>query len=597
MRSLHRMRRRLNRAAESSVGQKLDAQDVLQSVFRAFFRRGAPETCRIGNSGPGWQLLVKIMPVEPRANNRHQTTEKRGTVAEAFEPPEGSSNQARARVTTRDQAAVVAEFEAALHGLPLIYCRILDLRLHGWSASKIARRLGTSRQTVYRVLDLLRQRLKDAPPVLPEIRNASVRVSRVGTMTQTGEGRNFLPREHAMAAKVKLADLPGADRQVIEAWLVEFELAWDPDLLKSRVSGLDQVPLEKWLRLPALIEMIKIDLERQWRHGRQISLDSYLHSYPELGGPDQVDAELIVAEYRVRHQFGAGVDLHTYATRYPNQAVEVRRLAVLDPSSAGSAASRFVQSVTTPHFGSRASRNRSDQSSAPAPTEFGADPCAEPATEAASAEQLTGQFEPPPTVPIASEVTRQIHLPGDTQLSSPSHEARWVPAISRDASITRCHPDSSDDDSSGSLEVGTVFDNYELLEELGRGGMGVVYKAREIGLNRIVALKMILSGEFAGPSLIQRFRTEAATAALFEHPGIVPIYRIGLARGQHFYTMGFVEGKSLSQRVAAGPLPPAEAAELVQQVAEAIDHAHAHQVIHRDLKPANILIDAAASRG
>ena len=122
--------------------------------------------------------------------------------------------------------------------------------------------------------------------------------------------------------------------------------------------------------------------------------------------------------------------------------------------------------------------------------------------------------------------------------------------------------------------------------------MGVVYKAREFGLNRIVALKMILSGEFAGPSLIQRFRTEAATAALFEHPGIVPIYRIGVACGQQFYTMGFVEGQSLSQRVAAGPLPPAEAAELVRQIAEAIDHAHTHHVIHRDLKPANILIDA-----
>jgi RNA polymerase sigma-70 factor, ECF subfamily len=154
--------RRLTSAAESSLSHQRDAQDVLQSVFRAFFRRGARETCRIGNSGPGWRLLVKIMPVDPRAKNRHQTTEKRATVAEAAGPPEGSSNEARARVTTPGKAAVVAEFEAALHGLPLIYSRILDLRLHGWSASKIARRLGTSRQTVYRALDLLRQRLKDA---------------------------------------------------------------------------------------------------------------------------------------------------------------------------------------------------------------------------------------------------------------------------------------------------------------------------------------------------------------------------------------------------------------------------------------------------
>ncbi len=395
-----------------------------------------------------------------------------------------------------------------------------------------------------------------------------------------------------MAAKVKLADLSGAQRQVMEAWLVEFELAWEAGLLENRVRGLDRVPLAEVLRLPALIEMIKIDLERQWQTGRQVSLDSYLHYYPELGGADDVDAELIVAEYRVRRQFGAAVDLDTYAMRYPNQAVEVRRLAVLEPSSAGSSRSQSGQSVTMPPLSSRAHRDWSSLSSAPAATEFGAEPCVEPATEAASALQLTGHIEPPLTVPMGSEVTTEIHLTGDTHFSAASNDAPWVPVISREVSITRHHHDSSVDASDGSLEAGTVFDNYELLEELGRGGMGVVYKAREIGLNRIVALKMILSGEFAGPSLIQRFHTEAATAALFEHPGIVPIYRIGHARGQHFYTMGFVEGKSLSQRVAAGPLPPAEAAELVRQVAEAIDHAHSHQVIHRDLKPANILIDS-----
>ena len=317
-----------------------------------------------------------------------------------------------------------------------------------------------------------------------------------------------------------------------------------------------------------------------------------MHSYPELGGPDQVDAELIVAEYRVRRQFGAAADLDTYAMRYPNQATEVRRLAVLEPSSTGSSGSRFGQSVTTAPTTTRDFRDRSHLTSAPAPSEFDTKPCGEPATEASSDLQLTRQVEPPPTVPIGSEVTAEVRLTGDTHVSEPSVEARWAPVVSDDASITRRHPDSGDRESAGSLEAGTVFDNYELLEELGRGGMGVVYKAREFGLNRIVALKMILSGEFAGPSLIQRFRTEAATAALFEHPGIVPIYRIGVACGQQFYTMGFVEGQSLSQRVAAGPLPPSEAAELVRQIAEAIDHAHTHHVIHRDLKPANILIDA-----
>ena len=93
-----------------------------------------------------------------------------------------------------------------------------------------------------------------------------------------------------------------------------------------------------------------------------------------------------------------------------------------------------------------------------------------------------------------------------------------------------------------------MFDNYELLEELGRGGMGVVYKAREIGLSRIVALKMILAAEFASPSVIQRFRMEAKTAAMFEHPGIVPIYELGTFGDHHpFFSMKLVKGHTLAQ--------------------------------------------------
>ena len=229
-----------------------------------------------------------------------------------------------------------------------------------------------------------------------------------------------------MAATMKLTDLSGANREVIEAWLVEFEFAWEAGLLEGRLNRLDRVPLEEELRLPALIEMIKIDLERQWRHGRQISLDSYLHSYPELGGPDQVDAELIVAEYRVRRQFGAAAELDTYAMRYPNQASEVRRLAVLEPSSAGSSGSRFGQSVTTPPTTTRDFRDRSQLTSAPAPSEFDTKPCGEPATEASSNLQRTRQVEPPSTVPIGSEVTTEVRLTGDTHVSEPSVDARWA---------------------------------------------------------------------------------------------------------------------------------------------------------------------------
>ncbi|MFN5531435.1 MAG: protein kinase domain-containing protein, partial [Planctomycetaceae bacterium] len=135
------------------------------------------------------------------------------------------------------------------------------------------------------------------------------------------------------------------------------------------------------------------------------------------------------------------------------------------------------------------------------------------------------------------------------------------------------------------------FGDYELLNEVARGGMGVVYRARQVSLDRIVALKMILQGEFAGEEDVVRFKREAEAAAQLSHPGIVPIYQVGQCDGQHFFTMGFIEGQSLKERVQRGPLVPREAAELLRKLAEAIAYAHRRGVVHRDLKPANVLLD------
>jgi WD40 repeat protein/serine/threonine protein kinase len=135
------------------------------------------------------------------------------------------------------------------------------------------------------------------------------------------------------------------------------------------------------------------------------------------------------------------------------------------------------------------------------------------------------------------------------------------------------------------------FGDYELLQEIARGGMGVVFKARQVSLNRTVAVKMILAGSFAGPEDVERFHIEAQAAAKLDHPGIVPIYEVGQHEGQHYFSMGFVDGRSLAARMAEGPLAAREAAEIVRAVSGAVQYAHELGVIHRDLKPANILLD------
>ncbi len=141
--------------------------------------------------------------------------------------------------------------------------------------------------------------------------------------------------------------------------------------------------------------------------------------------------------------------------------------------------------------------------------------------------------------------------------------------------------------------VGTpTVEGYEIHGELGRGGMGVVYKARHKKLNRLVALKMVLTGAHAGAQDLARFRTEAEAVASLQHPNIVQIYEVGEQDGLPFFSLEYIDGGSLADKVYKHPegLPPREAAALVEKLAEAMQAAHQHGIIHRDLKPANVLL-------
>jgi serine/threonine protein kinase len=136
------------------------------------------------------------------------------------------------------------------------------------------------------------------------------------------------------------------------------------------------------------------------------------------------------------------------------------------------------------------------------------------------------------------------------------------------------------------------FGDYELVEEIGRGGQGVVYRARQKSLNRPVALKVIGLGQWAAKVHLKRFRLEAEAAARLDHPCIVPIHEVGEREGCCYFSMNLVEGSQLDEVVKCEPMPLRRAAELIAKLARAVQYAHEHGILHREIKPGNVLLDA-----
>ena len=200
--------------------------------------------------------------------------------------------------------------------------------------------------------------------------------------------------------------------------------------------------------------------------------------------------------------------------------------------------------------------------------------------------------------------------PGGTEASAPEGRLPAKRSWRRDVAEVTLGPPTSDessmradatqtaemDRSAGpSLPAGTrvgYFGDYELLKVLGEGGMGIVYKARQLSLNRPVALKMIKAARFASADEVRRFQNEAEAVARLDHPNIVPIFEVGQYEDQHYFSMKLIAGESLDKRLKDYIADPRRAARLVATTAGAIHHAHQRGILHRDLKPANILIDA-----
>lgn len=302
------------------------------------------------------------------------------------------------------------------------------------------------------------------------------------------------------AAWEHLERLAGVDRRLLESWLSAFNQAWHEGQLAERVQQLP--PPGSALRLPALVEMVKIDLERQWQQGRQILVEIHLKAYPELGTPENVPPDLLQAEFEVRRQFGTTPHLEEYQRRFPQQAAALHQLFAADRRVLGA-----------PVSGRRGQETMRGQ---------------------LSTNSLAGPALVPATLP-------------------------------------------------------EQFGRYRIIKQLGRGGMGTVYLARDTQLDRQVALKVPHFTPECGPKVLERFDREARAAATLDHPNICPVYDSGQIHGVHYLTMAYIEGRPLSGYIHADkPLPQRQVAAVVRKLALALHEAHQHGVVHQDLKPSNI---------
>ncbi len=267
-----------------------------------------------------------------------------------------------------------------------------------------------------------------------------------------------------------------------------------------------------------------------WIAGRQLPAETYLDRHPDLQDDTDATLDLIYNEIVIREELGDQATLQEFVARFPQLSESLRQLFAVHEVLAS-------DSSLSGH--SHAFRSASTLTL----------PSATPNVRRESGPVGAGVD--------AAEVCRT----GATRSEAPRPAARTI-------------------------------GGYEILDELGRGGMGIVYRALQPGTGRVVALKVILTGRFASQTEIVRFQTEAQAAARLEHPGIVPVYDAGCDGDLYFLSMALVRGETLEQVLTRGPMSAARAAEVTAQLADAVAAAHRQDVVHRDLKPQNVLMDA-----
>jgi len=314
-----------------------------------------------------------------------------------------------------------------------------------------------------------------------------------------------------------------------------------------------------------LIDLLCIDQKESWRSGERRPAESYLHQCPILREHPELFLDLVRQEIHLRELRGEQPTLGEYRERFPDLAPRLQRQFASHPSVDPARGIEQEAYCSPSHHAlpdeavSRTlDRPKGHDNGRPAAgaTRWLGPPAAKPAHGLESCDSVD-----------LLAIPRSLHKVGESSASlAPKSAGAEGPF------------------------VGPEVIGYEVLGELGRGGMGVVFLARQKGLNRPVALKMMLSGNLAELSNFERFRAEAATLGRLQHPGIIQIYEIGDHQGQPFFSLEYAAGGSLDSKVRGSPQSPAVAAELVEGLARAMQAAHQAGVIHRDLKPANILL-------
>jgi tetratricopeptide (TPR) repeat protein len=291
------------------------------------------------------------------------------------------------------------------------------------------------------------------------------------------------------------------------------------------------------------------DQRARWLGGEPVAVESYLEKDPALSGHDETILDLIYNEVVLREQLGEAPRLEEYQRRFPRWASQLARQFEVHRAINASASTIPSLDPDDP----ATARPRDDPSTIADPVDPGGTPWppSEPTAEEAEPSN--------PTLVAGDEEPLDLRRPA---IKAAPRGAAPLPRIP----------------------------GYEVIRELGRGGMGVVYLARQIRLNRPCALKTILAGDHAGPDVTLRFLAEAEMVARLVHPNIVQIHAIGDHDGRPYFELEYIEGGSLAGRLDGVPWAPAPAARLIETIARAVHEAHAMGIIHRDLKPANVLM-------